>query len=322
MPTIAELAQAPVGTPIVGLQAYVSGAYETKPFGQGHMQAVTITDGTAQMLLRIMDGPEIVAGMNLQISALPKEVTIRGQKQMELDGAWTEVYKDKMRFNVKARCLMILAGGPAAPAPAPQPAYQAAAAIQGMPSGGYGFTQGPQPIAPAGPYGVQQPPAYAQPAPPPYGAPGGQPGAFPAVLSLPGDPTPVSAPFAQVVGQGQAAPAKAPWQPPAKMGEAEARGLLEKNYLLLGNNLCRDYGVGSPADLPAEVVAGAMAWATSILIGIQRGDVIREPETDGDGQAPWPAEAQAAAVSPATEAGLAPGQGLSGPEDDDIPFGG
>jgi hypothetical protein len=331
MPTIAELAQAPVGTPIVGLQAYVSSVYETKPFGQGHMQAVTITDGSAQMLLRVMDGPELVAGMNIQVSALPKEVTVRGQKQMELDGAYTEVYKDKMRFNCKARCLMILAGGPAAPAPPTQSAYQPAPA-PGAPVGSPwpgGAAPGPA-MASIGQYTGQQPPAYAQAATQPAGPAYGPPAALPPVGSAQRpDPNWFSGQAAetgpsnpaQVFPPAQsAAPAKTPWQPAPKMGEAECRELLEKNFLIFSEHLCLEYGCGSISDLPAEVVAGAMSWSTHLAIAIQRSDVIREPETKeasigpASDDRPW---AQAARPGGNGEPALD-----AGSEEDEVAFGG
>lgn len=341
MATIAEISSYGPGQPIVDLRAVVKSCYPPKPFGQqgGTFQNAMIEDASGEVAAQFID-VEVYQGQPFMATSQQTVKKELGQERVAWDGAaYTEMYKDKFRFTIKKKGFAALAGGPAAPALPPQPAYSATG----------GFIQTPQQLAPGTLYAAQAAPPYAQaatqpvapgssynphavsPPPPPYGAPGDPPMALPPVGSAqrPGLAWMATQPLTiqphESFGGGRSiqpamspATAKAPWQPPAKMGEAEARGLLEKNYLMFCSNLCRDFGVpDGPEHLPAEVVAGAMAWSTSLLIAIQRGDVIREPEGAAEPEEPWPAAGQA--MSPAGDGGPAFD---AGPEDGDIAFGG
>lgn len=328
MATIAEISSYGPNQPIVALQATVKSCYPPKPFGQqgGTFQNAVIADATGEVNAQFID-VEVYQGQPFMATSQQTTKKELGQERVTWDGAaYTEEYKGKFRFTIKKKGFTALAGGPGAPAPAPQPAYQPGYGPAVAPGQPTGWQPTPPPQAPGAPYAAQQPPPYAQLSPqapvPAYGRPAALPPVGSAqrpdpawVAGQEGHPAAVSAPG------GQAILAKATWQPAPKMGEAEARALLEKNYLIFCGDLCRDYEVGDIKDLPPEVVAGAMAWATSLLIGIQRGDVIREPEGAGEAE-PWPAAGQAMspAGGPATyDNATLPAEG---PEDLDIAFGG
>lgn len=332
MATIAEISSYGPGQPIVSLQATVKSCYPPKPFGQqgGTFQNAVIADASGEVNAQFID-VEVYQGQTFMATSQQTTKKELGQERVTWDGAaYTELYKDKFRFTIKKKGFTALAGGPAALAPAPQPPYPPAgpAANAGFP--GYpppaGWPSPPPPQAPGAPYVAQTAPPYAQAAPQPAGASWSPSAALPPVGSAQrpdpawmtgqeGHPAAASAPA------GQAILAKATWQPAPKMGEAEARALLETNYFGFCQNLCRDYGVDEIKELPPEVVAGAMAWSTSLLIAIQRGDVIREPEGAAEAE-PWPAAGQA--MSPAGGSATYDNATLpaEGPEDADIAFGG
>lgn len=301
MPTIAEISNYGPNQPIVGLQATVKSCYPPKPFGQqgGTFQNAVIGDASGEVNAQFID-VEVYQGQPFMATSQQTTKKELGQERVTWDGAaYTEIYKDKFRFTIKKKGFTALAGGPAAPPP--QPAYQPAPGApvgQAWPGG-----MAPAPaMAPGWPYAAQQPPAYTQAAPQPAVPLGGQPGALPAVgsaqrpdpawLSGQAMETGPSTPAQTFPPTQPAAPAKAPWQPAPKMGEAECRELLEKNFLIFSEHLCLEFNARGLSELPAEVVAGAMSWSTHLAIAIQRGDVIREPTAAKEPE-PWTADGPA-----------------------------
>lgn len=290
MPTFAEYAQVPSGTPVVGLQGVIQKAYEKKPFGRGHFQNALAADSAGgQMMIQVVDGPDLYEGMPFQASA--HQGKVNGQPVWE--DCYVEDYNGKRRITIKRKCFTILAGGQP-PAPA-QPAW--------------GVPPTPPPasaLAPGGPLGLAY--GQAQPSPPFPGYPvqTGSPAISPSP-SQPGrrpdpawatDPTAgswaLSMPSAEPVIQVHQPPPAPAWQPKPKMTVGEVRVFLLAQFVEFTEALGREWsagkvpssGIPTPlAQLPPEVVAGAMAWSTSVLIAYQRGDVVDEPTVaDGGGQ--------------------------------------
>lgn len=271
MTTIAELLSYQPGAPVIDLRCTVKKAFETNAFGKGHKQGVILVDQTGESRALLIDCPQAVDGQPVYINAVPKTVNVRGQQQTEYDHAYTEVYNGNFRLTIKAKAFSSLATPPPAyqQPPPPPPAQQ-----PWQPPG--------QPQAPV------QPPAYAG-APPgaqPWQAQQAPPAAPPAQRTP--DPAWMSGqqPIApQTTGQGQQ---RAAWTPKPKMTDGELRELLVEQFGLLRRDLAQELGTQESA-LEAELLAGCMAWSTSIAIGVQRGDVELEQASgvEGGGQAVW-----------------------------------
>lgn len=294
MPSIAEIANAGPNQPIVGLQATVKSCFPPKPFGQqGTFQNAVIADQSGEIAAQFID-VEVHQGEMFMATSSQTTKRELGQERAVWDGAaYTEIYKDKFRFTIKRKGFRSLSapagqlwpGGPGVPAQSPA-------------------------LAPGGPLG----PAYgqAQPAPLPagYQPQAGQPGAFPGQIGQRPDPgwatdTPASpeawapppAPPGPMIQVHQ--PLAPAWQSKPKMTVEEVRVFLLAQFVQFTEALGREWAAGSvPASgiptplsqLPPEVVVGAMAWSTSILIAYQRGDVVDEPAAapatpGGSGQA-------------------------------------
>lgn len=305
MATIAEIANAGPGQPIVGLQATVKSCFDPKPFGSqgGTFQNAIIVDATGEIAAQFVD---VVVHQGEAFMATSRQTSKKelGQERIVWDGAaYTEIYKDRFRFTIKKKGFTSLS------APA-QPAW-------GVPP-----TPPPAPaLAPGGPLGPAYGQAQAAPLPGSYQPQAGQPGAFPAQPGRRPDPTWATdvpagsahhfASGMSVVGQQTSIPA---WQPKPKMTVEEVRVFLLAQFVEFTEALGREWAAGSVpasgiptplAQLPPEVVAGAMAWSTSILIAYQRGDVVAEA-----------AAPPAAASEPQALAGPQAGPG----EDTSIPF--
>lgn len=189
------------------------------------------------------------------------------------------------------------------------------AAPQGFPAQGQGWQQqAPQPL----------------PAPPPQGS--GQQGL---------------APFQGQQGGQQRPPTPAPqqaaWAPKAKMSVSAARAVLVSQFELIREEVEKSLGA-APNALEDGILAQCMVWATSILIGIGRGEIEPEkpapavalpPRQQGSGPEQWPGQVPPAQgwqqPAPGPVAGTAQGGGqgrwsqsdnmdVLPVEDDDIPF--
>ncbi len=287
MATIAEISQAGPGQPIVGLQATVKSCFAPKAFGNngGTMQNGIIFDHTGEVPVQFID-VEAYQGMPFMASAGQVKKNVLGREQVTWNNAaYTEEYNGKFRFTIRKSGLTILAGGPAASAPPPAPAYAAAPPPQApayppAPVGPQSAPYGMQPATPAPGYPTQPiatpAPAYGQPGPSTgYADPAWAAGAGLASQSatqVMAQAAPAPLPVAQAMPAGW--PGQ-PWQPKAKVKLTvdEAMALIEATWVRFTDDLCRDFEVESVKGLDPAVVAGAMSWATSIFIGIEQGHV-------------------------------------------------
>lgn len=289
MSTLSDYAQAPAGTAVVGLQAVVKKCYDKEPWGRGHYQNALIEDQQGgQMMAQFQDCPDLYDGMLVQASAVPDK-KVNGVPTY--DGCYVEDFRGKRRITIKKKCFTILSGGAPALAAAQ---YQPSAAYNPGQGGVPGYSPSAPALAPGGPLGPAYGQAQAAPLPGAYQPQAGQPGAFPGQPGRRPDPdwaAGAGLPSSPFLSVAQTQPAAVGWQPKPKMTVAEARQFLLDQFAELAEAMGREWaasagqsaGVAVPlGQLPPEVVAGMMAWTTSLLIAYQRGDVVDEPVAGDD----------------------------------------
>jgi len=262
---IAELYNLAPGTfAVTDLRVTVKNAYPPKPStGQygGHTQNAVVADASGEIGVFVFDGPELQRGMSILLTSTQG-------KSNRFEGVHTEVRESNgqqvLRLTVKGKAagrVQILSGGQGAPQQGGFQGQQGGYAPQG---------QGWQPRA-----ALQDAQAAWQPREAPPAQQGWQ-------------RQPQQAPALQSSGSA--------WKPKPKMTDAQARELLVSQFEKIVSGVEGALGA-APNALEETVLGHCMAWATTIFIGVQRGEIEVEkssalpaPQSASAGPEQWPGQ--------------------------------